>query len=97
MNESVGTRHAASLLLEQFRKPVPGSLSTIVRSFKSAVTKRINEMHLTGAGDTPLWQPRYYDRIIRNEKELNNIRDYIANNVITWTFDKETPKDVLFF
>jgi hypothetical protein len=54
-------------------------------------------MHLTGAGDTPLWQPRYYDRIIRNEKGLNNIRDYIANNVITWAFDKETPEDVLFF
>jgi len=91
LNEQVGTRHAVSLP-ERFRKPVPGSLSTIVRSFKSAVTKRINEMHLTG--DTQFWQPRYYDRIIRNEKELQKIRDYIANNVITWAFDKENPEDV---
>ena len=44
-----------------------------------------------------LWQPRYYDRIIRNEKELNNIRDYIANNVVTWAFDKENPEDVPLF
>ena len=86
---------SAVSLQEQFGKPVPGSLSTIVRSFKSAVTKRINETHLTGAGDAPLWQPRYYDRIIRNEKELNNIREYIANNIITWMFYKETPEDVL--
>jgi REP element-mobilizing transposase RayT len=92
LNEPVvGTRHAVSLP-ERFRKPVPGSLSTIVRSFKSAVTKRINEMHLTRG--TQLWQPRYYDRIIRSEKELQNIQDYIAHNVFTWMSDKKKPEDV---
>ena len=88
----VGTRPAVSLLHERFGKPVSGSLSTIVRSFKSAVTKRINEMHVRESGQ--LWQPRYYDRIIRSEKELQNTRDYIANNVITWAFDKDNPEDV---
>ncbi|MGD1044192.1 MAG: transposase [Bacteroidota bacterium] len=91
MNDSVGTRHAVSLS-ERFGKPVPGALSTIVRSFKSAVTKQINEMHL--AGNVPLWQPRYYDRIIRSEKELQNIRDYIANNVLRWTFETEHPENI---
>jgi REP element-mobilizing transposase RayT len=47
--------------------------------------------------DTQLWQPRYYDRIIRSEKELQNIRDYIANNVVPWAFDKENPEDVPLF
>ncbi|MCX6122782.1 MAG: transposase [Ignavibacteriales bacterium] len=95
LNESVvGTRHAVSLP-ERFGRPVSDSVSTIVRSFKSAVTKRINEMHLTG--DAQFWQPRYYDRIIRSENELQNIRDYIANNVVTWAFDKENPEDVPLF
>ena len=95
LNDSeVGTRHAVSLQ-ERFGKPVPGSLSTIVRSFKSAVTKRINEMHLTG--NASLWQSRYYDRIIRNEKELNTIRDYIANNNVTWSSDRENPEEVPIF
>jgi putative transposase len=94
LNESVGTRHAVSLH-ERFGKPVSGSVSTIVRSFKSAVTKRINEMHVRESAQ--LWQPRYYDRIIRSEKELQNIRDYIANNVITWTYNKENPEDVPLF
>jgi REP element-mobilizing transposase RayT len=43
----------------------------------------------------PIWQPRYYDRIIRDEKELNNVRDYIANNVLAWAFDTENPEKVL--
>jgi len=92
LHESVGTRHAVSLP-ERFGKPVSGSVSTIVRSFKSAVTKRINEMHLIG--NAPLWQSRYYDRIIRSEKELQNIRDYIANNVLTWAFETEQPDNIL--
>jgi putative transposase len=70
----VGTRHAVSLR-EEFSKAVAGSVPTIVRSFKSATTKRIHEIRNT----SPLraWQSRFYDRIIRNDKELNNIRDYI--------------------
>ena len=79
-------------LPERFGKLVSGSLSTIVRSFKSAATKRINEMHLKG--DMPLWQSRYYDRIIRSEKELQNIRDYIANNVLAWAFETEHPENI---
>jgi putative transposase len=94
LNDSVGTRHAVSLP-ERFGKPVPDSLSTIVRSFKSAVTKRINEMHLKD--DVPTWQSKYYDHIIRSEKELQTIRDYIANNVITWVFDMENPEEVPLF
>jgi putative transposase len=91
LHEHVGTRHAVSLP-ERFGKPVSGSVSTIVRSFKSAAAKRINEMHLTTGA--PIWQPRYYDRIIRDEKELQNIRDYINNNVLTWAFEAEHPENI---
>jgi REP element-mobilizing transposase RayT len=43
------------------------------------------------------WQRNYYDRIIRNEKELNTIRDYIANNIVSWTSDKENSEEVPIF
>ncbi|WP_236610092.1 transposase, partial [Desulfococcus multivorans] len=43
--------------IEQFGRPVPGSLPTIVRSFKSAATKRINEMRKTPYAK--LWQRKY--------------------------------------
>jgi hypothetical protein len=76
--------------VEQFGQPVSGSISTIIRSFKSAVTKRINEIRKTPGAK--LWQRNYYEHIIRNENELNRIREYIANNPIKWEFDKENQK-----
>jgi hypothetical protein len=35
------------------------------------------------------WQRNYYEHIIRNDKELNNIRDYILNNLMQWHMDEE--------
>lgn len=35
----------------------------------------------------PLWQANYYDHIIRNETEYQNISEYIANNPIKWEED----------
>jgi REP element-mobilizing transposase RayT len=85
---NVGARHAVPLP-EKFCKPVPGSIPTIVRSFKSAVTKRINELRNTPGA--PVWQRNYYEHIIRNEESLNRIRKYIANNPTQWELDRENP------
>jgi putative transposase len=52
---------------ERFGKPVAGSLPTIVRSFKSAVTKRINETR--DIPYLPVWQRNYYEHVINVEKE----------------------------
>ena len=41
--------------------PIPGSVSTIIRSYKSAVTKYCNRLGLEFK-----WQSRFYDHIIRN-------------------------------
>jgi REP element-mobilizing transposase RayT len=38
-----------------------------------------------------LWQRGYYDRIIRNERELSAIRKYIAGNPISWELDRDNP------
>ena len=34
------------------------------------------------------WQPRYHDHIIRGIDDLNNIGDYIENNVARWSYDR---------
>jgi len=69
-----------------FGKPVAGSLSTIMRSFKSAVTKQINESrNMPGA---QFWQRNYYEHVIRDEDDLNRIREYIVNNPAKWQEDE---------
>lgn len=49
--------------------------------------KEINSLQRTPG--IPVWQRNYYEHIIRNEKDLNNIRDYIINNPIKWATDDE--------
>jgi len=71
---------------EQFGKPVPGSIPTIIRSYKSAVTKNINqERKSLGA---KVWQPRFWEHIIRDKKLYYQIRNYIRNNPLQWHIDK---------
>lgn len=40
-----------------------------------------------------LWQRNYYERIIRNENELNVIRQYIINNPLNWQADNDNPNN----
>ena len=74
---------------EQFGKPVPGSIPTILRSYKSAVTLRAHRMREGTTG--PVWQRDYYERVIRNERELNATRQYIQDNPLNWEKDQENP------
>lgn len=76
--------------MEQFGKPVSGSIPTIVRSFKSAVTKRINEYQKIS--NQHIWQRNFHDHIIRNNADLNRIRKYIRNNPLKWGIDKNNAK-----
>ena len=66
-----------------FGKPTNGSLSTIIGSYKSAVTKRINSIR-TEYGNS-VWQRNYHEHIIRDADELMRIRRYIDQNPIKWT------------
>ena len=83
---NVGTHSCASLQ----RKP--RSLGSIIAGFKSATTKRINEMRHTPS--FPVWQKRFYDRIIRSDKVLVNIRGYISHNVVKWALEKDNPDNI---
>ncbi len=83
INYTAVTRHASSP-----QKNL--TLSDIIGSFKSAVTKRIHE---TGYQNFS-WQPRFYDRIIRNGKELYNVRNYIEQNPIKWELKRKQPENI---
>jgi putative transposase len=39
----------------------------------------------------PLWQKNYYEYVVRNDHDLNDIREYIINNPLRWALDKENP------
>ncbi|PSB02232.1 transposase [Merismopedia glauca] len=61
------------------------SISEIIRGFKTFSTRQINGIrHQYGI---PVWQRNYYDRIIRSEEELNNVREYILKNPQNWDID----------
>lgn len=40
-----------------------------------------------------LWQRNYYEHIIRNEEDLNQIKEYVKNNPLCWNEDEENPKN----
>jgi REP element-mobilizing transposase RayT len=63
--------------------PKSNSISTIVRSYKSAVTKHAHRLGFDFA-----WQTRFHDHIIRNGESFEKISNYIINNPVNWQEDK---------
>ena len=77
------------LILRDYRNRVPaighvgpGSLGAVVRSFKSAVAARVHAVR--GARDHAVWQRNYFDRIIRDKTDLDQVRRYIRENPARW-------------
>ena len=63
--------------------PQSKNLPSIIRGFKSAVTKRAKIINPDFS-----WQPNYYEHIIRDEKSFKTISEYIINNPLKWNKDK---------
>lgn len=81
-NDSV--QHTAPV--HESRGVPAGSLSAIVRSFKSEVTARgRRELQWQGR----IWQPNYYDRVLRNSREFADATEYIVTNPMKWQLDFE--------
>ncbi|MCF7809127.1 MAG: transposase [Candidatus Marinimicrobia bacterium] len=59
--------------------PKPGSLSTIIRSYKSAVTRDVRKIDPNFT-----WQARFHDQVIRDPEQHERIRQYILNNPTKW-------------
>ena len=84
IDNTIETLHATSPLshatsISQGISPKKGSLASVIRSYKSVVTKNAKIINPDFS-----WQTRFYDHIIRDEKSLNNIRAYIKNNPENW-------------
>lgn len=67
----------------RFQHQGSGTLSSIVGSYKSAVSRHAHRL-----GYDFVWQSRFYDRIIRNNDALTRVQTYIANNPLNWKEDK---------
>jgi hypothetical protein len=65
-------------------------LSRIIAGFKATATSIAKQAMI----ETKLWQPNFYEHVIRSEKELFNIREYIANNPLNWQKDPENPNAI---
>ena len=67
------------------RKP----LGRLIGAFKTVSAKRINR--LRGRPAAGVWQRNFYEHVIRNERELLEIRRYILENPLKWELDRENP------
>lgn len=72
--------HSYASLQPTINENKQNNLSNIIRGFKSSSTKLI---HISGCNNF-LWQPRFYEHIIKDETALKNIRQYIINNPSNW-------------
>ncbi|MEK7598102.1 MAG: hypothetical protein AAB441_05685 [Patescibacteria group bacterium] len=69
--------------------PQSKNLASIVRGFKIGVKKyaTINKINF-------FWQSRFYDHIIRNEKEFYRVKQYVRDNPKNWETDRNNSKDI---
>ena len=65
----------------------PGSLSSVIRNFKSYSTHEINQK--CGDPGDIVWQRNDYDHIVTSEKALWAIREYIQSNPKNWEWDPD--------
>lgn len=87
----VETGHALSLpappapppAAQRFQNPGKNTVSSIMGSYKSAVTKHAGRLGFEFA-----WQVRFYDHIIRNDPEYQRINNYIESNPENWDKDR---------
>lgn len=91
-SDSVG----ATLVVAQNDRPDP-VLGEIIGAWKSITTdeyiRGVHELNWQPF-DGKLWQRNYYEHIIRNERDLNRIREYITANPANWNEDAENPKNI---
>lgn len=65
------------------------TLGLVMRAFKSLSGIGCNR--LPDRTDMPFWQRNYYEHVIRDDDDLNRIRDYIVDNPARWAEDAENP------
>ena len=79
----------------QYPGPLPGSLGAVIGDYKMLVAKRIKAIKKATGSDMKIWQRGYWERLIRNERELEATREYIRLNPLRWEQDRDNL-DALF-
>jgi len=95
-SQTVGAKNFSPLQAQPSISPPPSqqrpcgtskTIGSIVRGFKIGVTKWMRQHTLT----PDVWQRNYWEHVVRNDMELNRIREYICNNPIQWEMDQLNP------
>jgi REP element-mobilizing transposase RayT len=74
----------------QHPRPPAGSVGAIVGSYKAAVSREINRLRPGAARD--LWQPNYFEHVIRTDRGLEAAREYVRANPERWAADRQNPE-----
>jgi putative transposase len=81
--------HGVMWLVEPGAASSAPPLGEVLRAFKSLTAQAINRLNgTTGA----VWQRNYFERVVRDEAELQVIRRYIVENPLRWALDHENPR-----
>jgi putative transposase len=78
-----GSRTAPTVTETPPRKP----LGRLIGAFKTVSTKHINQLRRTPGA--VVWQRNFWERVIRDCTEMDEIRSYIRNNVTNWAVDED--------
>ena len=63
------------------------TLGVIVGTYKAAVTRAIHKNR--GCVHLRIWQRNYHERVIRDEREYEEVANYILANPLNWEVDRE--------
>ncbi len=72
------------------------ALGNVVGAFKSLVFKvYLDWIEINNPSrHAKFWQGNYYEHIVRNDHELNAIRQYIIDNPINWKIDRDNVNNI---
>ena len=84
--------HGILLIQDDQRAGRRPALHEIVRSFKTFSANAVNKV--LGTSGQPFWQRNYYERVIRNEREIHKVREYIINNPMKWLLNREAHDEI---
>ena len=68
---------------------VSPTLGVIIGTFKAAVTREIHK--IKGYEHLRIWQRNYHERVIRDERDYEELANYIVANPLNWELDSEFP------
>lgn len=77
--------------VRRFGEIQAGTVASIMRQYKSLVTKQVWREHSRETG--PVWQRGYHDRVVRTDREADALRRYIAENPTRWAHRAPDRRD----